>query len=171
NRVSLRHDSRPFDGARWARARNLSTGSAQIETVGIHHLGPRRHEVLHELLLGVRARVDFREGAKLRVCAEDQVDAGGGPLGGLRLAVATLVHAIGVGGCHSVAMSSRLTKKSLVSFPGCLVKTPCLEPPALAPSTRRPPMRTVISGPVNRSNCARSTNASSGAMNCRLLLV
>ena len=36
-------------------------------------------------------------------------------------------------------MSSRLTKKSFVSLPGCLVNTPCLESPAFAPSTRRPP--------------------------------
>ena len=63
-------------------------------------------------------------------------------------------------------MSSRLTKKSLVSVPSFLVKTPCLDPPALAPSTRRPPTSTVISGAVSRSNCARSTSASSGAMNC-----
>ena len=66
----------------------------------------------------------------------------------------------------SALMSSRLTKKSLVSFPGCLVKTPCLDSPALAPSTRRPPTRTVISGPVSGSSCARSTSASSGCMNC-----
>src|SRR5262249_46629030 len=57
--------------------------------------------------------------------------------------------------CHSVLMSSRLTKKSLVNFSGCLVRTPCLDPPALAPSTRRPPTRTVISGAVSLNNCAR----------------
>ena len=38
----------------------------------------------------------------------------------------------------------------------------------MAPSTRRPPTSTVISGPVSVSNCARSTSASSGAMNCAL---
>src|ERR1700722_2122393 len=60
----------------------------EIEAVGVHHLGPRRHEVLHELLLRVGARVDFRERAQLRVRAEDQVDAGAGPLDLLGLAVA-----------------------------------------------------------------------------------
>src|SRR5215211_9221188 len=33
-------------------------------------------------------------------------------------------------GCHCVLMSSRLTKKSFVSSPGRLVKTPCLDPAA-----------------------------------------
>ena len=43
-------------------------------------------------------------------------------------------------------MSSRLTKKSLVSTPGLSVNTPCLLPPWLAPSARRPPISTVSSG-------------------------
>src|ERR1035438_8385136 len=42
-------------------------------------------------------------------------------------------------GCHCVFMSSRLTKKSLVSVPDFLVKTPCLELPAFVPNTRKPP--------------------------------
>src|SRR5882672_11232676 len=49
---------------------------------------------------------------------------------------------------HVVLMSRRFTKKSLVSVSGRLVKPPCLDSPAFAPSTRRPPMRTVISGAV-----------------------
>ena len=44
------------------------------------------------------------------------------------------------------------------------VKTPCLDLPVLAPSTRRPPRSTVISGAVSLSNCARSTRASSAIM-------
>ena len=43
--------------------------------------------------------------------------------------------------CHFVLMSSRFTKKSLVSVPGRLVKTPCADRPTLAFSTRRPPMQ------------------------------
>ena len=92
----------------------------EVEAVGVHHLGPGRHEVLHELLLRVRAGIDFREGAKLRVRTEDQVDAGAGPLDRLGLAVAALVDASSPARCHSVLMSSRLTKKSFVSVPGCL---------------------------------------------------
>ena len=57
-------------------------------------------------------------------------------------------------GFHSVPMSSRLTKKSLVSASGFVVKTPCLEPPTLVPSMRMPPMRTVISGAVSVRSCA-----------------
>src|SRR5688572_16812377 len=68
--------------------------SSNVEAVSVHHLGPRRHEVLYELLLRVRTPIDFREGAKLRMRAEDQVDGGGGPLRRLRLAVAALVHVV-----------------------------------------------------------------------------
>ena len=71
--------------------------AGNVEAVGVHHLGPRRHEVLRELLLRVRAAIDFREGAQLRVRAEDQVDAGAGPLDRFGLAVAALVHAVGAG--------------------------------------------------------------------------
>ena len=65
-------------------------------------------------------RVDLGEGAQLRVRAEDQVDARAGPLDRLRLAVAALVQRSSPAGCHSVPMSSRLTKKSFVSVPGLL---------------------------------------------------
>src|SRR5882672_11191869 len=109
-----------------------SLRSGVVEAIGIHHLGPRRHEVFHKLLLRVRARVDLREGAQLRVRAEDQVDAGAAPLDGLRLAVTALVRVV-AGRLHSMPISSRLTKKSFVSVPGLLVRTPCLEPPAFAP--------------------------------------
>ena len=59
-------------------------------------------------------------------------------------------------------MSSRLTKKSLVSASGFVVKTPCFAPPALAPSTRRPPTSTVISGAVSVRSCALSTSSCLG---------
>ena len=60
-----------------------------------------------------------------------------------------------------VLMSSRFTKKSFVSVPGRLVRTPCWDRAKLVFRTRRPPMRTVISGAVSVSNCARSTSSSS----------
>jgi len=41
--------------------------SCEIEAVEVYHLGPRRHEVFHKLLLRVRAGIDFREDAELRV--------------------------------------------------------------------------------------------------------
>ncbi len=53
-------------------------------------------------------------------------------------------------------MSSRLTKKSLVSVPGLAVSTPACEPPWFAPSTRRPPTSTVISGAERPSRLALS---------------
>ncbi|EFF49396.1 hypothetical protein XAUC_02150 [Xanthomonas citri pv. aurantifolii str. ICPB 10535] len=62
---------------------------------------------------------------------------------------------------HSVRMSSRLAKKSLLNTPGRLVKTPFLESSTLAPSTRRPPTSTVNSGAVRVSSWALSINSAS----------
>src|SRR5579862_776171 len=61
---------------------------------------------------------------------------------------------------HSVPMSSRFTKKSLVSVSGCLVKTPSPDRPTLAFSTRIPPSSTVISGTLSVSRWARSSSNS-----------
>ena len=55
-------------------------------------------------------------------------------------------------------MSRRLTKKSLVSVPFREVSTPRSEPSWFAPSTRRPPTSTVISGAVSVSRLALSTS-------------
>ena len=67
---------------------------------------------------------------------------------------------------HSVPMSSRFTKKSLVSVSGRLVKTPCCDRPKLAFRARMPPTRTVISGAVSVSRLARSTSRVSGCSFC-----
>src|SRR5215831_9402122 len=45
----------------------------QVVAIEGHDLVPRRHEVAHELLLRVVARVDLRQRAKLGVRAEDEV--------------------------------------------------------------------------------------------------
>src|SRR3546814_8672366 len=60
-----------------------------------------------------------------------------------------------------VSMSSRLTKKSLVSWPTRLVNTPFRLPPWLAPRTRSAPTSTVISGADRPSSDARSISSSS----------
>ncbi len=39
--------------------------SRKVEAIQVHHLVPGRHEVIDELLLRVRAPVDFRQGAEL----------------------------------------------------------------------------------------------------------
>ena len=66
--------------------------------------------------------------------AEDQVHAGGGPLE-LRSSCGRGLRNTGrwipLDGCHCVAISSRLTKKSLVSVSGRLVKTPCVDLPGI----------------------------------------
>ena len=92
-----------------------------------------------ELLAGVVARVDLGQRPQLRVGAEHEVDGGRGPAGLAARAVAALVDARRPSpGVHSVRMSSRLTKKSLLNVPGRSVRTPCAEPPWLAPSARMP---------------------------------
>ncbi|OIQ65392.1 hypothetical protein GALL_530500 [mine drainage metagenome] len=48
-------------------SRTFPPRSGKFEAVKIHHLVPRRHEVFHKLLLRVRAGIDFRQGAELRV--------------------------------------------------------------------------------------------------------
>src|ERR1700722_10214814 len=73
----------------------LTGRSGEVEAVRVHHPGPRLDEVLRKLLLGVRASIDFRDGAELGMRTEDQVDACSGPLHRPGLAVAALVLAIG----------------------------------------------------------------------------
>ena len=73
-----------------------------------------------ELRLRVVAGVDLGQRAQLRVRAEDEIDAGAGPLAPRRSCGRgpRTVAASSDVGFHSVPMSSRLTKKSLVSVPG-----------------------------------------------------
>src|SRR3990167_1535003 len=60
--------------SRSPRRKSVPRRSDKVEAIGVHHLGPRRHEVFHKLLLRVRARIDFRKRPQLRVRTEDQVD-------------------------------------------------------------------------------------------------
>src|ERR1700746_2421126 len=64
----------------------------EIEAIEIHHLVPRSDEVTYELLLGVVACVDLREGSELGVRAEDEVDGRRRALERARGAIATLVY-------------------------------------------------------------------------------
>ena len=69
-------------------------------------------------------------------------------------------------GTHSVSMSSRFTKKSLVNVPGRLVSTPTLDCGVFALRARRPPTSTVISGALRVSRKARSTSRYSAGTSC-----
>jgi len=53
----------------------------EVEAVEVHHLGPGGDEGVDEFFFGVGGGVDLGEGAELGVGAEDEVDAGGCPLG------------------------------------------------------------------------------------------
>src|SRR5688572_13456348 len=66
----------------------LSSLLLQIKPVEVHHLGPGCDEVLHELLLRIRGGIDLRQGPKLRVRAEDEIDARARPPHRTGLAVA-----------------------------------------------------------------------------------
>ena len=50
--------------------------SNEVEAVKVHYLVPHRYKVVQELLLGVLTSVDFRQGPKLGVRTEDEVDTG-----------------------------------------------------------------------------------------------
>src|SRR4030088_1262211 len=56
-----------------------TSGSGEVEPAEVHDLVPRGHEVAHELLLRVVARIDLGDGTQLGVRAADEVDAAGGP--------------------------------------------------------------------------------------------
>jgi hypothetical protein len=73
--------------------------SSEVEAVKVHYLIPRRYEVAQELLLGVIACVDFRQGPELRVRTEDEVDTGTGPLEFARFAISTLEYIFVFRGC------------------------------------------------------------------------
>jgi hypothetical protein len=93
----------------------LNVGTRQGRTDRGSSPCPTGHEVTHELLRAVVARVDLRDGPELRVRSEDEGNDGGGPLDLARGAIPTLVRVLSEADAfHSVAMSSRFTKKSLV---------------------------------------------------------
>src|SRR5690349_25045662 len=71
--------------------------SGQVEPVEVHDLVPRGHEVAHELLPRVVARVDLGERPELGVGAEDQVETAAGPLQLARPAVTALEGVFGLG--------------------------------------------------------------------------
>jgi hypothetical protein len=118
---------------------------------------------LQELLAAVALGVDFGNRAQLGVRPEDQIHAGRRPFRRAGGAVSALEH-VGMlrRGFQTVPMSSRLTKKSFVSAPGRGEARRAAVPPWLAPSARRPPISTVISGAVSVSSCALSISSSSG---------
>ena len=129
--------------------------SGEVKAVQVHYLGPRRREVFHKLLLRVRARIDFREGAQLLVRAEDQVDTRAGPIDLVRFPIAPLVHAFRASRRLPLrAHVEQVDEEVVRRVSGRLVKAPCADSPVFVFCTRRPPTRTVISGAVSVSNCA-----------------
>ena len=127
---TLKGDSREGDRRADAAYR---LGSADVEAIEIHHLVPRRDEVGHELLAGIGRPVDLRDGPELGVRSEDRGRSGcrstsPSPVARSRPSKTSSDYEVG---CHSVFMSSRFTKKSLVRVAARSVKTPCADPPAV----------------------------------------
>src|ERR1700738_4868894 len=105
-----------------------SLRSRKVVAIEVHHLGPGPDEVLDELRLRVRASVDFRQSPEVEPNTKStrwpvHLSA---PVFRSRPSNTSLASDAAF---HSVPMSSRFTKKSLVSAPGRLVKTPCVVPP------------------------------------------
>ncbi len=107
----------------------ISPGSGEIEAIRFITLSQAATKSCTNDCVRVVTRVDFGEGPELGVRTEDQIDARACPLELARLAIVPLEDVFGCRGrpATCVFMSSRLTKKSLVSVSGRLVKTPCLD--------------------------------------------
>ena len=100
--------------------------SRKVEAIKVHHLVPGRYEAMDKLLLRIRTSVDFSEGAEF-----GSLNRRRGQRVPVHLSSPVLrsrpsnTSASFETAFHSVPMSSRFTKKSLVSASGRLVKTPC----------------------------------------------
>ena len=75
-----------------------AAGWSQVKTIEVHHLGPGRDEILHELLVRVRAAVDFRQRAELRVRAENQISSCCRPAKFARLPISSLKRVVRIRG-------------------------------------------------------------------------
>src|SRR5205823_10340774 len=142
---------------------STSLRSGKVEAIVVHDLVPRSHEITHELLLRVLLCIKLGDGSELGV--EPKTRSTAVPLHltwPVLRSRPSYTFLSEPDAFHSVPMSSRFTKKSLVNVPGRLVKTPCLDCPELAFMARMPPTRTVISGAVKFSMNARSTSSVSG---------
>ncbi|CAH0051098.1 unnamed protein product [Clonostachys solani] len=73
-------------------------GGGEVEPVEVHDLGPGADKVVDQLLVAAGAGVHLGQGAELGLRAEDEVEAGGGPLLGARLAVGAHEDVLGVVG-------------------------------------------------------------------------
>ena len=150
--------------------REQAPESVQIEAIEVHHLDPGRDEVLHELLAS-RPQEPYTsaKARKLRVRAEDQVDARAGPpTSSVLRSRPSYTPSTPADGCHSRVHVEQVDEEVVRQRARArFVKTPCLRPAGIraehaqaadaAPSS---PARSTA------SSCARSTSASSGCMNC-----
>src|SRR6059036_3606750 len=84
------------EAVRHKNPKAYSLRSRKVEAIEVHHLGPRRDEVLDELRLRIRASVDLRQGPELGVRPEDEIDAGARPLERARFPIAPFERVLGV---------------------------------------------------------------------------
>ncbi len=92
-----------------------------VEPVQLHHLGPRRHEVAHKLLLCIRTAIDLGDCPQLREFEPNTRSTRvRGPLRSVPVFRSAPLEEprLRSADVHCVPMSSRFTKKSLVSAPG-----------------------------------------------------
>ncbi len=85
----------PLLWAATSRGGTGGPGSGKVESVEVHDLVPRGHEVLYELPLSVVAGVDLGDGSELGVRPEDEVDSGARPSELAGGAVPALVDVLG----------------------------------------------------------------------------
>src|SRR5438445_13850977 len=71
---------------------STSLRSNKVETIVVHDLVPRSHEITHELLVRVLLCIKLNNGTELGVRTEDDVDSGPAPLDLAMLTITTLRH-------------------------------------------------------------------------------
>ena len=137
--------------------------SGEIEAVKIHYLIPSCYKILNELLLGIITCIYLCYSPKLRIRTENQVNSCTGPLEFACFIISSLEDVSVFRGRFPLWCPYRadLQKSHWSELSGFLVNTPCWDLLELVFNTRIPPTRTVISGAVSPSSCARSTNISS----------
>lgn len=71
------------------RVSTICRNFPRSKAIEVHDFVPCAYELAHKLLAGVVARVDFGDGAQLRVRAENEIDSCCGPIRFAGGAVAT----------------------------------------------------------------------------------
>src|SRR3972149_6361374 len=74
--------------------KSLMLRPGKVEAIGVHHLVPSCHEVMHEFLLRAVTGIDFCERTELGIRSKDKIDTSAGPLDFTCCAIAAFEHVL-----------------------------------------------------------------------------